>query len=1278
MPNPMPNPMRYTAVIRLTGAPAAAVAVEWSEAAQPSGSGDGWEACVRLPNGDWRLSSHEIVAGTEAHWRGAGLFANIGLRYRLSATGPWSPISAGRKDIVLVETSEDASVTPAAPTPTQWSTPAPRVLGDGRYTGTVTLFGISAVALRWTTAPDPAADADWGACVPLGDGGWQLEGLALDGGAALEGIGLSRRIAADGEWSPVSTTRKTLETPLTLVAPVALLAPNLSGTVSGTGRIGAALTLSTGLWSGTPAPALGVEWLRDGVVIAGATGTVYIPGAADDRRAISARVTAASPAGTVVAMAGPVTITHVAPKAAGALPEEVFDKDSGVRTIAAARDFTGEALVFSVSGAGATIDAATGLVSIETGTALSGIVTVTATNSGGSARSHFTVTIEAEEVERPAAAAEGEWDVTWDYDPEFTDRATWHIRLISGPARGATRVYLRGLADVAEGMTAGNGFHACVKHPGKANVWVARSGLDGAAADWLWVNSATAKYNIIGQTRSQRIIYTLDDLLIPAADAVYSDPSNVITRTVTLPPRIGPYVRAPYHTAEQKAAGGAPCDTEQVCLSFARAKTQPARIYAGGDMHGVWVSRDSGRSWNTLRNRGLGTPTVYGLEVDPTDANKVFAICGARYSTNSAEAGIHRSLDGGLSWERVFVWTGVGEPRKIMRRLAYAPSTAAAGTDAIRWYAVFDNAAQFSSGTNTAVSGLITSADGGATWRKVGDLAEAAFGKDIYGARVHPTVPTRLFTWGTAGLIRIDNAHQGDGGYTVLSGSGGLPQGAVRGELYLSPDGAVMIVAVMGRGVYRSTNGGASWSALLSWSDVTHCAVNEGHPDYIFAYAQGVNSGPSPRISHDGGKTWFQPAAQENFPGVGGRALVGGTEPWIMPDPSNPLRAVCHAHADFMGTEDGGRTWSAADSAYFCGTHPNSYASPHCFDRTDPLKYMIPLIDRHLLETEDGGVTSVISSFRDAEGYTHGTVNGAAVHPDGRHIIACVNTGTKGILCYSDDRGGSWTTVDTPEKPRMYLGYDAGDPNYAYQFNKRSSDMGRTWTVLSRMPAESYIVGVSQVAVNGRSVLYAMDLGSSSNSAGTKKKLYKSLDRGESWTLVATVAYSFRANTDVRVVCRIHPKDPHVVFTKSASANGQSTIRRWDTGKASGLVTTDFDILSVDRPVGDFFAYNFVVDGYDPRVMYFLSNQFNTGHCLYMTEDAGATWTNISAGFPNVTALSTGLEVHPLTGVLYLGTANGMFVRKPPYPVPTPKNTYDLIVANYPDWDHNRHIDEPY
>ena len=65
-------------------------------------------------------------------------------------------------------------------------------------------------------------------------------------------------------------------------------------------------------------------------------------------------------------MTAALSVTYAPPVAKGGLDEEVFDLGSGVQTVAAGADFTGEGLSFAVTGAGATIDAKTGLVSIPT------------------------------------------------------------------------------------------------------------------------------------------------------------------------------------------------------------------------------------------------------------------------------------------------------------------------------------------------------------------------------------------------------------------------------------------------------------------------------------------------------------------------------------------------------------------------------------------------------------------------------------------------------------------------------------------------------------------------------------------------------------------------------------------------------------------------------------------------------------------------------------------------------------------------------------------------
>ena len=65
-------------------------------------------------------------------------------------------------------------------------------------------------------------------------------------------------------------------------------------------------------------------------------------------------------------------------------------------SVAAAAAFTGAGLVFAVSGGGATIDAATGVVSLPTAALVAAaVVTVTATNSGGAASVSFRLTVRA-------------------------------------------------------------------------------------------------------------------------------------------------------------------------------------------------------------------------------------------------------------------------------------------------------------------------------------------------------------------------------------------------------------------------------------------------------------------------------------------------------------------------------------------------------------------------------------------------------------------------------------------------------------------------------------------------------------------------------------------------------------------------------------------------------------------------------------------------------------------------------------------------------------------
>ena len=126
--------------------------------------------------------------------------------------------------------------------------------------------------------------------------------------------------------------------------------------------------------------------------------------AADDRTGLTCRVTATNVAGSAVATTAALAITRVAPVAGGPLPDVELVQGAAAGSVAAAAAFTGAGLGYAVTGGGATIGAATGVVSLPTAALVAAAtVTVTASNSGGSASVSFRLSVKAPAVIPPAA-----------------------------------------------------------------------------------------------------------------------------------------------------------------------------------------------------------------------------------------------------------------------------------------------------------------------------------------------------------------------------------------------------------------------------------------------------------------------------------------------------------------------------------------------------------------------------------------------------------------------------------------------------------------------------------------------------------------------------------------------------------------------------------------------------------------------------------------------------------------------------------------------------------
>jgi hypothetical protein len=219
--------------------------------------------------------------------------------------------------------------------------------------------------------------------------------VTIDATSLVSGVAVMVTVLNSGGQAEASfrfsiSAAQTAATPLIMVS-----APRLSGS----GHVGAELTIDPGVWSG--APILELQWLINGAPVAGATAPRFTPGRELNGAVVAARVTARTAAGEAMAETAAITIVHAVPAVTGTLDDLVLAQGA-MRTVAAAAVFTGDGLRFSAEGEGASIDPATGELILSAAALRDAhAVTVTAENSGGLAQASFALTV----IAAPSAIA---------------------------------------------------------------------------------------------------------------------------------------------------------------------------------------------------------------------------------------------------------------------------------------------------------------------------------------------------------------------------------------------------------------------------------------------------------------------------------------------------------------------------------------------------------------------------------------------------------------------------------------------------------------------------------------------------------------------------------------------------------------------------------------------------------------------------------------------------------------------------------------------------------
>jgi photosystem II stability/assembly factor-like uncharacterized protein len=336
-----------------------------------------------------------------------------------------------------------------------------------------------------------------------------------------------------------------------------------------------------------------------------------------------------------------------------------------------------------------------------------------------------------------------------------------------------------------------------------------------------------------------------------------------------------------------------------------------------------------------------------------------------------------------------------------------------------------------------ASGGVWKTTNNGTTWTPLFDKEGVSTIGDIAIAPSDPSV-----VWvGTGEPNNRQSSSWGDGAYKSTDGGKtwqkmGLAATHHIGRMVIHPRNPdVVYVAALGhlwgpnpeRGVYKTTDGGKTWSQVLKINDDTGAsdiAMDPQSPDTLYAAAYerrrtpfGFNGGGADSAIYkttDGGATWKKLTKGLPYENGGDTGRIGLDI--YRKDPNIVYAVVQHEKGGTFRSEDKGETWKKMGD-----TNPRpSYYSQIRVDPNNDLR--IWELGAAMYVSEDGGKKFTTDRVKGI----HGDFHAMWIDPaDSNHIIA----GSDGGIHWSYDNGRSWDFLNTIAIGQFYeIGLDNEKP----------------------------------------------------------------------------------------------------------------------------------------------------------------------------------------------------------------------------------------------------------
>jgi photosystem II stability/assembly factor-like uncharacterized protein len=435
----------------------------------------------------------------------------------------------------------------------------------------------------------------------------------------------------------------------------------------------------------------------------------------------------------------------------------------------------------------------------------------------------------------------------------------------------------------------------------------------------------------------------------------------------------------------------------------------------GGD-RGIFKTADGGRTWKKVLGGGEWTGAS-SLVIDPRDPDVLYAATWQHHRTVAAymgggpESGIHRSTDGGETWEELTEGLPEGNMAKI--GLAVSPQN----PDVV--YAAIE--------LNRRQGGVFRSTDRGSSWEQRSEAVSGATGPHYYQELyASPHAFDRLY------LVDVRIQVSDDGGTTFVRLNEADKHSDNHSIVFRKDDPDYLLVGTDG-GIYESFDLARTWRfvANLPVTQFYKVAVDDAEPFYtVYGGTQDNNTqgGPSRTDAVNGIRNadWFitlfadghQPATEPGNPDImysesqqGNLTRVDRTTGEIahvqpQPEPGDPPERFNWDAPILVSPHSPARLYYASQRVWRSDDRGDRWRTVSGDLTRDEDRMRLPLMDRQWSWDAPWDLYAMS---------TYNTITSLAESPQAEGLLYA---GTDdGLLQVSEDGGESWRRIEVGSLP---------------------------------------------------------------------------------------------------------------------------------------------------------------------------------------------------------------------------------------------------------------------